>query len=104
MGWLRRWWSKPREANNEGRQRSNRNEIISDYSKIETQTWVTPRQRQVGWQADSRNQMTDSKAKFNIADSSKVDNRISFRARPNNPETRALVDRVTKTIDDGSDF
>lgn len=96
MHWMRNLFSNTRDTN---RRNNAQNEIVSTISKIETQTQAIPKQSQLENHSDLRIQLPETTAKFDISDSSKVDNRSSSRTRPNNPEIRALVDRVTRTID-----
>jgi hypothetical protein len=73
-----------------------RTDVISDSSKIDRYQRSQPRQplAKIPQKPDLTHQ-----GGFEISRTSKVDNRPGSRTKPNNPETQAIIDKLTRTID-----
>ena len=76
-----------------------RHEVVSTSSKIEARKHSIPRQDSSKARIATSSQKSIQRPRFGTATTSKVDSRPSSKAKPNNPKTKEVFDRVTKTLD-----
>ena len=95
MSWFQKLLNKLRGKSKDTRQDNESYvQIVARVSKVDITRKSIPNKLEKVGSLD-----TKSTQKFEVAKISKVDHQFSSRARPNNPTTQALVDKLTMTID-----
>jgi hypothetical protein len=74
-------------------------EIISQSSKIDIHQKAKPHKGESDVTSIPKTGELSKAGIFSVASVSKVNHAASARARPNNPTTQALIDKLTGTID-----
>ncbi len=100
MSWLNELLGKlRRDSNTSNSKMQPSNQIISTQSKVDTSKKSTPN-RDLHTSKSTSSSFGSNISRFSeFSAVSKTNNQYMTRAQPNNPETKARVDRLTGTFD-----